>query len=318
MKQYNEAFASIRRSLLADPTNSEAYQKALILTESKGFNAEAIELYNRLLDYDAYNWQAWMNLGYALSGLHKYEDAIEAFEFAFAINERCKEAYLEAGSLLVLKADYHRAIAVLENALFEAEDDALLMQQLGICYEKLKDYTTALSYYSRSHEIDPYDAETLFRMGRCAKAIGNWLQAIEAYENAIDIEDWREEYHAALGEAYEHLNQNSKAFYSYRKAATLARHDVFYWLQYTSFLMNIGQEKMALRALIQADKYVDDTAIEYMRIACLYEMGKKEEAIFRLREVLQSDFGNHIIMFRWRPYLRKSTELGAVIESFKN
>jgi tetratricopeptide (TPR) repeat protein len=316
MKQHHEAFAAIRRCLLADPTNNEAYQKALMLSETKGYFNEALELYNRILDIDAYNWRAWMNIGYAYSGLNKFDEAIEAFEYTFAINEKCKEAYLEAGSLMVLRAQYHRAIAVFENALFDADEDASIMQQLGICYEKLKEYSKAGSYYKRSSEIDPFDAETMFRMGRCYAAINQWPDAVKAYIDAIDLEDWREEYHAALGEAYFELNELSKAYYSFKKAASLARHDVYYLLNYVTFLMNIGQVRMALRALQQAEKDVDDPQIQYLKAACLYEMGKRREALYNLREVLQSDYAKYPSMFKWRPGLANDADIKAVIESF--
>jgi tetratricopeptide (TPR) repeat protein len=316
MKQYHEAFAAIRRCLLADSNNSEAYQKALILSETKGYFEEALELYNRILDVDAYNWRAWMNIGYAYSGLNKYEEAIEAFEYTFAINEKCKEAYLEAGSLMVLCAQYHRAIAVFENALFDADEDASIMQQLGICYEKLKEYNKASSYYKRSSEIDPFDAETLFRLGRCSAAVNLWSEAVKAYQNALDLEDWREEFHAALGEAYFQMNELSKAYYSFKKAAALARGDVFYLLNYVTFLMNIGQVRMAFRTLQQAEKDVNDPQIQYLKAACLYEMGKRHEGLYNLKEVLQSDYANYPSMFKWRPGLANNADIKAVIDSF--
>ena len=314
--QVPEMMRALRRCLIANPKNTEGYEKILLFVERKGHRREAVDLYNKLLDLDAYNWRAWRNLGFALRGMKKVNEAIEAFEFAFAIEAKCKIAYMEAAEMLFEKGEFMHAIHVYENAIFNAKEDAETMMKLGHCYESLKEFKTAILFYQRSLEFDDEYSDVYYRIGEAARAQGQLRQAIDAYKTAIRMEYHREEYHAGLADAYFHNDQLADALFSYRKAAFIAPDDVTYWMRYTYFLINIGQEKMAMRALDKADVYCGAPEIEYCRIACLYQMGKKEEALYRLGEALQCDYATHKSLFTWRPELAKNAEMQAVIMSF--
>jgi tetratricopeptide (TPR) repeat protein len=316
LRQYPEMMRALRRCLIANPKNTEGYEKTLFLVERRGFHKQAIELYDKLIDLDAYNWRAWRNLGFALRGNDQINEAIEAFEYTFAIEEKCKIAYMEAAEMLFDKGEFMRAVYTYENAIFNTKEDSETMMKLGHCYEKLKEPKTALLFYQRALEFDDEVADVYFRIGECARSQGQLRQAIDAFKTAIRLEYQREEYHAGLADAYFHNDQLADALFSYRKAAYIAPDDVTYWMRYAYFLINIGQEKMAIRALDKADEYCGGPEIEYCRIACLYSMGKKEEALYRLGEALQCDYDTHKSLFQWRPELAKNREMQAVIMSF--
>ena len=316
LKDFAGMFRSLRRCLLIDPDNIEAYTTLLLLVEKKGYYQESIELHNKLIDINAYNWRAWLNLGFAYRGIEQMQDAIDAFEFVFAIDESCKIAYIEAADLLFDGGSYNRALLIYENAIFNTHADAEIIQKLGYCYEKLKDFKSANTCYQRALEFDLHDADIYFRLGECAKSQGQYAKAIEAYKKALKMDAHREDFHAALADAYFQADELSKALFSFRKAAHLAPENVTYWLHYTYFLLNIGQEKMALRAIEMANLNCGAPEIEYCRVACLYQMGKKSEALYRLGEILQCDFDTHKTLFHWRPELAKNKDMQAVIMSF--
>ena len=316
LRDFQAMFRSLRRCLLTNRNNVEGYTSMLLLVEKKGLYKDSIEVHNKLIDQDAYNWRAWLNLGFALRGINKYEEAIEAYEYAFGIEQTCKMAYMEAADLMLEKGHYARALYVYENAIFYTREDGEIMRQLGFCYEKLNDYKTAQIFYNRSLEFDTDEAEVYFRMGECYKAQGLFEKAIKVYRQAIKLEPHREDFHAGLADAYFHNDHLSSALFSYRKAAYLAPDDVTYWLRYTYFLLNIGQVKMALRALDNAEINCGAPEIEYCRIACLYQLGKKSEALYRLGEALQCDYDLHKSLFTWRPELAANKEMQEVIMAF--
>ena len=130
--RFKDMFEATRRALLADPSNTEGYEKMLWATEYAQKFDESIALHNQLIDRDAYNWRAWLNLGFAHEAKGALKEAIDAFEFAVAIDEKCRAAYMEAGELHLQTGDYLRAIYVYENAIFNSEEDALLLQRIGL------------------------------------------------------------------------------------------------------------------------------------------------------------------------------------------
>jgi tetratricopeptide (TPR) repeat protein len=316
LKDKQAMFRSLRRCLNANPQHTEGYGKILLLIEKWGYYQESIEFHNKLVDKDAYNWQAWLNLGMAYRGLKKKHEAVEAFEFTFAINEQCSMAYMEAADLLLEMGENERARLVYEVAIFNTQESPELLSQLGYCHQLLGNYKVAIDFYERVLELDKYESDAHYRIGECAKSLNLWTRAIEAYKKAIRLCGEREEYHAGLAETYFLCDQLSNAKASYRRAANIGCDDVTYWLRYAYFLLNIGDIKAAIRVLDQADMYAGGTEIEYCRIACLYMSGKKNEALYKLGEALQGDYDMHKTLFNWRPELAENADLIAVIKAF--
>lgn len=315
--RFKEMFAATRRALLADPSNTEGYEKMLWATEYAQKFDDSIALHNQLLDRDAYNWRAWLNIGFAHEAKGDLVEAIDAFEFAFAIDEKCRAAYMEAGELHLQMGDYLRAIYVFENAIFNTDEDAVLLQRIGTCYLKMGDVKAAKVALGRSLELDGNDHETHFRLGECAAMNGKYSKAVNFYLRATALNNRKEEYFAALGDAYFQLENYSQSLASYRKAAFIAPDDVQSWLRYAGFWLTVGQEKKALRVLEDAEMYSFGAEIEYCRIACLFSMGRKSEALYRLGEALQTDFDKHETVLTWQPKLAENADFQAVIKSFQ-
>jgi tetratricopeptide (TPR) repeat protein len=316
LKDKQAMLRSLRRCLMTNPRNTEGYMKMLFLVEKTGYYQDSVQFHNKLIDKNAYNWQAWLNLGMAYRGLGKKYEAIEAFEFTFAINEKSSMAYLEAADLLIDLGEIQRAKLVYEVAIFNTKESPELLSQLGYCHQLLGNYKVAIDFFERVLEIDKSDSDAFFHIGECAKALKQLTKAIDSYKKAIKLENEREEYHVGLAEAYLLSDQLPNAKASYRRAANIACDDVTYWLRYAYFLLNIGEIKAAMRVLDKADMYAGGTEIEYCRIACLYAMGKKKEALYKLGEALQCDYDMHKTLFNWQPELAENADMIAVVKAF--
>ena len=316
--KYDKMFDALRLCLRLNCSNNEAYEKMIWATEYSQRFEESVVFHNRLLDRHAYNWRAWLNLGFAYEALERFEEAIEAFEFAFAIDEKCRAAYMEAGELHIQLGDYARAQYVFESAIFNTNEDALLLQKLGFCSEKTGNLHTALQFYQRSLELDPHDAQSYFRLGECFSALGKRQKAIDVYLRALAIDGRKEEYHAAIAEVYWQTEQFGKALSSFRKAAFTAPEDLKYWLRYAGFLFSVGQEKKALSVLQDAQNYVFGAEIEYCQIACLISLGRRGEALYRLSEALVEDFDKHTTLLSWQPDLAESADFQSMINGYKS
>ena len=317
LNKYSKMFDALRQCLLLNSQNLEAYEKMIWATEYSQRYEDSITLHNRLLDRDPYNWRAWLNLGFAYEASEKFEEAIDAFEYAFAIDEKCQAAYMEAGELPLQLGDYQRAQYVYENAIFNTGEDALILQKLGFCCEKMDNLQAALLYYKRSLELNPNDAQTNFLLGECYRGLKKGQKAIDFYLRAIGIDSRREEFYAGIAEAYWLTEQYGRALSSFRKAAITAPEDLKYWLLYAGFLFSVGQEKKALSVLQDAQNYTCGTEIEYCQIACLMSLGRRAEALYRLSEALAEDFDKHTTLLKWRPDLAQNDDFQKIIKSHK-
>lgn len=113
---------------------------------------EAIALYNQLLDMDAYSTLYWEELGKIYFLREEYDKAIDAFEFAIAIN---------------------------------SESSYYSMYAIANCYFNIGNYEHAEEYYQQIHEIYPETVDPLFHMGMCCVNRGNDNQALEHFTKAL-------------------------------------------------------------------------------------------------------------------------------------
>ncbi len=113
---------------------------------------EAIDLYNRLLDTDAYSTLYWEELGKIYFQTEEYDKAIEAFEFAMAIN---------------------------------SEENYYPMYAAANCYFNIGNYERAEEYYHTIYQKYPDAVDPLFHMGMCRVNRGDDDKAMEFFTEAL-------------------------------------------------------------------------------------------------------------------------------------
>lgn len=135
------------------------HPKKKVLMESAAYSYvqqerfdEAITQYNQLLDIDAYSTLYWEELGKIYFLREEFDKAIDAFEFAIAINS--------------------------ENSYYS-------MYAVANCYFNIGNYERAAEYYQQIHEIYPETVDPLFHMGMCCVNKGDDDQAMEHFTKAL-------------------------------------------------------------------------------------------------------------------------------------
>lgn len=138
-------------------------QRAMVLFERayrhqmKGEFADAIILYKRSLSVQP-TAEAYTFLGWTYSMLNRYDQAIENCKKAIEIDPAYGNPYNDIGAYLMELERWQDAIEWLEQATTAQRYDSpqLPRMNLGRVYEKLGRFRTALQYYDRALEIDPF------------------------------------------------------------------------------------------------------------------------------------------------------------------
>jgi tetratricopeptide (TPR) repeat protein len=311
-------FYTLKSAVNADLTNEEAlYRLGGCVNRCKRYD-ESVALHEALLDRNAYLPVAWYNLAQARTAQGAYEAAIEAYELAFAIEEGFVQALRECADLCLEISQYHRALKyyldLLEVEGAEAESE--LYSQIGKCYLNMNRPQAAVTYFLQAVRHDPMSDDTYFHIGNCYAIEGYWSNAVQYLEKALEIDGERDEYYAALSEAYFHLEDTGEAIELMQRAIALNDAETQYWVLLASFFIHNNQEEEALLVLEEGSELVPGTEILYSRVACLFAIGRRQEACQWLTIALEEDFDMHTAMFDLLPQLREDADVLALISIY--
>jgi tetratricopeptide (TPR) repeat protein len=115
---FEKIFDCLKLILEYDPNNEEALYKICFWTDFTGRNEESIRLHLNIIEEFPYNDLAWFNLAAAYQGLKLFEKAIDAYQYAIAINEKFDFAYRNLADAQMRLRRYKEAIECLVSMEF--------------------------------------------------------------------------------------------------------------------------------------------------------------------------------------------------------
>ncbi|MCB0606829.1 MAG: tetratricopeptide repeat protein [Lewinellaceae bacterium] len=310
---YERMFISLRAALDLWPENEEALEKMWLATELSKQYEESVRFHETLLEDYPYAYLAWYNLAHAHACLGNYDEAIEAYEFAFSINDQFEFAYRDCAELCFELQQYGKALRLyLEmQEQFDPEGETLL--RIGQCFQHLGKYEEAKEYFVKAIHIDPMDDEAHFCLGQCWAEKGNWKSAIRCYQKAIHIEDGREEYYLGMAEALEQTGDLTGAAFYFKASLEIAPEEKDLWLRYITFLLDTGQFEEALKCSEEAITFDLGAELIYSQAACLLRLGRRQEALYWLGEALLEDYEAHGVLFSLVPALTVDPDVANLI-----
>ena len=221
-EEFDKVFDCLLMILKAEPTNEEALYKICFWTDFTGRNEESIRLHRRIIDEHPYNELAWFNLGAAYQGLKLYEKAIDAYQYAIAIDEKFDYAYRNMGDAFIRLRKYREAIEALEKVLELSKPEEVIYEAIGHCYDKLKNYAQARFHYRKATHLAPEDSKLHYKVACTYYNEEQWMPAIKSLEAALKIHKQQQEYNLLMGECKLKLGLIKEAIL-YFSAAVRAR-----------------------------------------------------------------------------------------------
>lgn len=120
----------------------------------------AIPLYDKAIDKEPNNADAWNGRGLALQNLEKYEESIACFDKAVQLNSSLKEAWYNKGYSLIELNRYPEARDCEKKALEIDPRYCNAINDMGLSYYYERDYKKAMDWYNKVLDICPTMAVT--------------------------------------------------------------------------------------------------------------------------------------------------------------
>ncbi len=221
----------------------------------------------------------WLEEGYALIELKRYEEALATYEQAIRLDPNYALAYNSKGSTLVELKRYEEALAACEQAIRLDPNLARAYNTKGITLHYLKRYEEALAADEQAIRLDPNLARAYNSKGAALHYLKRYEEALAACEQAIRLDPNLARAHNTKGYALNELKRYEEALAADNQAIRLDPNFAIAYNNKGIALYNLKRYEEALAADNQAIRLdPNDPWAYYNKGLVLERLGKKTEA----------------------------------------
>jgi tetratricopeptide (TPR) repeat protein len=318
-EEFDKVFDCLALILEIDSDNEEALHKICFWTDFTGRNEEGIKLHQKIIEETPFNELAWFNLAAAYQGLKLYEKAIDAYQYAVAIDEKFDFAYRNMGDAFLRLRKYKDAIEVLQKVLELARPEDVIYEAIGHCYDKLKNYAQARFNYRKATHLNPEDSQLYFNIACTYMNEGVWDSAIKNLTNAMRMNRLRPEYNLAMGQCYMELGKTEEALQYFGNVVKSRPKNMNGWIELLKCLYRANCFEEGLEYTCHAIELTHRKPVFYFyKAAFLLASGKSKEAMLQLELGMTQNPRLIKQLIELNPSLLQNQLVVEVIAHFKN
>ncbi|NLA41822.1 MAG: tetratricopeptide repeat protein [Smithella sp.] len=160
---YNEALASFNKAIELDPKDADAYNNRGIAYDNLGNHKQAIKDYNKAIELDPKNAKAYNNRGGAYGDLGNYKQAIKDYDKAIDLDPKYAAAYYNRGIACRNLGNYNQAINDYNKAIELNPQYARAYTGRGIAYDELGNYKQAIADIKTAAKLGLKEAQNYLK-----------------------------------------------------------------------------------------------------------------------------------------------------------
>ncbi len=211
----------IERALLLKPDYADARFNLGCALQGLDRLDEAIAHYNAALAINPDHAGAHLNLGNALQALNFQAEAIAHYQRTLALTPGHADAYNNWGNSLQALNRHDEAIVCYEKALALRAEHAEAHNNLGNSLSALNRYEEAIARYERALALKPAYAEAQSNLGYAMYALNRFDEALARLAQALALKPDYAEAHNNWGMVLHALNRHDEAIARYDQALAL-------------------------------------------------------------------------------------------------
>jgi len=282
-ENFDKVFDCLKMVLELDPNNEEALYKICFWTDFTGRNEEGIKLHQQIIDQFPYNELAWFNMAAAYQGIKLYEKAIDAYQYALAIDEKFDYAWRNMGDAYLRLRKYREAIEALQKVLELSRPEEVIYEAIGHCYDKLHNYAQARFHYRKAVHLNNESSHLFFKIAVTYMNEGIWDSAVKNLESALRANRNQPEYNLAMGQCYMEMGSIELAVQYFGNTVRLKPKNINGWQELLKCLYKTNCFEEGVEYTEHALKMTGQKPLFYFyKSAFLLALGKSKEAVIQL------------------------------------
>jgi predicted O-linked N-acetylglucosamine transferase (SPINDLY family) len=216
--QFNEALDEVSRLILEHPNESLLFNITGACYAGLGKFEDAIQFYEKAIAINPRYAKAHYNLAGTHHELDQINKALESYKEAIKIDPSYAEAHNNIGNLFVEIDQLDHAIDSFQKAVALSPQYLEAHYSLSIVFQNLGQFKNMASHLNEVIAIKPDFSEAHNNLGIALKELGQLDNSVESYKRALTIKPDYLEAHNNLGNVLKELGQFEEAIQSYKEA----------------------------------------------------------------------------------------------------
>ena len=311
------AIEYFKESVLLWPENQKAQTQVSKLMLNNKTLEENEAFIDTVLNLNPFAYQFWYCKGKIYNNKGAYQDALEAFDFAYVSCEKYLPA-IEAKLELFLEAErYEYALQELIIIIEDFEPSVYHYIKTASCFRYLGKSDKARQILHFALEIYPLEEDLFYELSLIEVDEDDYSLALEFVLQAININDANEDFHTAAAMIYERLDQYVLAEEHLKESLSLDDTKEENWLKLCTYSFDIGDYETCLQVISESKEHIYSNKIEVLEAAIYFEKDERSTAFDILNKVIEEDIRSVNEIFMYIPTLENDVEINALLQVYQ-
>jgi len=288
-EEYDKAIECYDKALEIDPANANAWGAKGWALYELGKSDEAIKCYDKAIEIKPKAARFWNNKGVVFDDLEKFDEALRCYETAIDVRPNYEAAWCNKGNLLDGQGKHDEAIRCCDRAIQITPKNDYAWNQKGWSLLNLNKCIDALGCFEKAIEINPKFANSWTGKGLALYNLGRYNEAIDCFDTSIKISPEVPYAWAGKGWSLSKLGSKGEALKCYDKAIDLDSEYARPWADKGEVLFDTGRFNESLECCDKSiEIYPEDDLAWDIKGKALQALGRHaeaEEAFAKAREL---------------------------------
>jgi len=275
------------------------------MNQRTGAYSEAALGFQRTLEMDPTNVDAYLGLARTYDSLGRTAEAEQAFRHAIEISPACWSCYNLLGAFFYGHARYGESAQTWKKLTELTPDNVWGYLNAGAAYLYIGQFGQANEYFRRGLEVAPNNADLLADAGNVSFFLGFFEEDVTYSQKAVEISPQRYDYWGNLADAYHMIpGDSSKAAAAYQQAIHLAENQLKINPNDSGVLSYLAHYYSRMNDPVRARKYLeqaikaDPQGVDVLVIACLIhlEAGERQDALMWLQKAVAAGYPRELLL----------------------
>lgn len=288
-EEFAHAINYLHQLLEIDKYDFEALMDLTTCYKEVGKEEKAIELCDNFLNRDPYNEIVWFHMGMLLEDDNEFAKAIDAYEYAVAIEPEYTSALFSLGLL-------HRNANQLEKSNWYFHEVIRIESgnpyahfYIAMNHRDMGDNETAMTHFETTIAIEPSYAEAWFKIGTIYFEENHFEESLLYTKKAIKYDDGTPEYWSRFGTLMQILNHTKYAILAFKKVLIINPTEKSTRIHLAECYFKDKNYDKTISVCLEATETFNDSIFNFLYGAALLEIGETKKGLNQLKHGMEKD-----------------------------